>query len=138
MPLHLMKLCVGVDGVERLDEWIKDCRAGRDTLDHITRSFPRRAEEILPGGSLYWIIRGAILCRQPITTFEPVRGEDGIVRCRIVFKPKIVLVRPTPRRAFQGWRYLDAADAPPDMPRSAEGQELSSAMRQELAELGLL
>ena len=138
MPLNLIKLCVGVDGVERLEAWIKDCRAGRDTLDHVTRSFPRRANEILPGGSLYWVIRGAILCRQPLDGFEAVRGDDGIERCRIVFKPKIVLVRPTPRRAFQGWRYLEAEDVPPDVPRGAAASEMSSAMRRDLAELGLL
>jgi hypothetical protein len=138
MTLHLIKLCVGVEGVERLEQWVKDCRKGLDTLDHVTRSFPRRKDEILPGGSLYWVIKGAVLCRQPLADFEPVRGDDGIERCRIVFKPKIILVRPTPRRAFQGWRYLEGADAPPDMPRGTATDEMSSAMRRELAELGLL
>ncbi len=138
MPLNLVKLCIGVSDVDRLEAWVKDAMAGRDTLDHVTRSFPRRADEILPGGSLYWVIRGAILCRQPLEGFEPVRGHDGIERCRIVFKPEIILVRPAPRRAFQGWRYLEAADAPPDMPRSGGADKLSSKMRRELAELGLL
>jgi hypothetical protein len=138
MPLHLIKLCVGVDGVERLDEWIRDCKKGHDTLDHVTRAFPRRADEVLPGGSLYWVIRGMILCRQPLAAFEEVRGKDGINRCRIVFKPKIVLVRPTPRRAFQGWRYFEEADAPPDMPKGATTSDMSPKMRKELGELGLL
>ncbi len=101
MPLNLIKLCVGAESVEDLESWIAECKAGRDTLDHTTRMFPRRKEEILPGGSLYWVIRGMVLCRQPIADLEEVTGADGISRCRIVFKPKVVLVRPTPRRAFQ-------------------------------------
>jgi hypothetical protein len=138
MALHLMKLCVGVEGVEELEAWVKDCKAGRDSLDHVTRSSPKRADEILPHGSLYWVIKGAMLCRQPIERFAPVRGEDGIERCRIVFKPKIVIVRPAPRRAFQGWRYLEGDDVPPDMPRTSGSGNLSGQMRRDLAELGLL
>lgn len=137
MALHLIKLCVGVSGVDELEHWIRQCRKGKDTLDHTTRMFPRRKDEILPGGSLYWVIRGAILCRQPIADLEGVTGDDGIERCRIVFKSKIVLVRPSPRRAFQGWRYLSETDVPPDMPKSAAAG-LSDKMRRALAELGLL
>ncbi len=138
MKLNLVKLCVGVTEVSQLEAWLKEAKAGRDTLDHVTRMFPRRKVEILPGGSLFWVIRGMILCRQPIADLEPVVGDDGIERCRIVFKPKIILVRPVPRRAFQGWRYLEAADAPPDLAKSAGGAELSEKMKRELAELGLL
>ena len=138
MPLHLIKLAVGSSGIESFDAWIKDVKAGRDTMDHVTRSYPKRHTEILPGGSLYWIIKGVIMLRTPIEAFEQVRGPDGIERCRIVFKPKYTIVRPVPRRAFQGWRYFEAADAPPDMPKSAGAGELSTKMRKELAELGLL
>lgn len=138
MPLHLVKLCVGVSEIEELERWVKDCRKGLDTLDHTTRMFPRRRDEILPGGSLYWVIRGMILCRQPIAALEPVTGADGIERCRIVFKPQIVAVRPVPRRAFQGWRYLEEQDAPPDLPKARRGEGLSDRMRRDLAELGLL
>ena len=138
MPLNILKLCVGVGEIEELESWVRDCRAGRDTLDHVTRSFPKRREEIVPGGSLYWVIRGMILCRQPIAGLEAVTGADGIERCRIVFKPKIIAVRPAPRRAFQGWRYLEVADAPPDLPRTARAEGISGKMRRELAELGLL
>jgi len=138
MPLNLVKLCVGVSEIGELRQWIRDAKAGRDTLDHVTRMFPRRREEMLPGGSLYWVIRGMILCRQPIADLEPVRSDDGIERCRIVFKPKIILVRPTPRRAFQGWRYLEASDSPPDLPKGAKAETMPPAMRRQLAELGLL
>ena len=138
MVLHMLKLCVGVSEIEELESWVKDCRAGRDTLDHTTRMFPKRHEEILRGGSLFWVIRGLVLCRQPIADLAAVTGKDGIERCRIVFKPKIIPVRPVPRRAFQGWRYLDESDAPPDLPKSVRAEGLSAKMRRDLAELGLL
>lgn len=138
MALHILKLCVGVSEIEELESWLKVCRAGRDTLDHVTRMFPKRREEIVPGGSLYWVIRGMIMCRQPIAGLEPVTGADGIGRCRIVFKPQIIPVRPSPRRAFQGWRYLQESDAPPDLPKSGRAEGMPETMRRELAELGLL
>jgi hypothetical protein len=138
MPLHLVKLCVGVSELGELRQWIRDARAGRDTLDHVTRMFPRRKNEILPGGSLYWVIRGMILCRQPIAALEPVTGKDGIERCRIAFRPKIVAVVPQPRRAFQGWRYLEPADAPPDLKTGNAVSGMPEKLRRELAELGLL
>jgi hypothetical protein len=138
MALNLVKLCVGVSEIEELERWIKDWRAGRETLDHTTRMFPKRKDEIAKGGSLYWVIRGLILCRQPIAGLVPVTGEDGIERCRIDFKPKIVPVRPTPRRAFQGWRYLEESDAPPDLPKGGSAKGITEKMRRELAELGLL
>jgi hypothetical protein len=139
MPLHILKLCVGVSEVEELDAWIAMCKKGRDTLDHVTRMFPRRKDEILPGGSLYWVIRGMIMCRQPIADLQAVTGGDGIERCRIVFKPEIIRVRPTPRRAFQGWRYFNSADVPPDLKLGEMAVvDMPEAMRRDLAALGLL
>jgi hypothetical protein len=139
MALHLIKLCVGVSEVEEMKAWVAMTRKGEDTLDHITRMFPRRRDEILPHGSLYWVIRGLILCRQPIADLEQVRGRDGIERCRIVFRPKIIRVRPTPRRAFQGWRYLSEEDAPPDLKAGEMAiADMPEAMRKDLAALGLL
>ena len=139
MPLNLIKLCVGVSEVEELDSWVADCKRGRDTLDHVTRMFPRRKDDILPGGSLYWVMRGMIMCRQPIADLETVVGGDGIERCRIVFKPQIIRVRPTPRRAFQGWRYLEEADSPADLKKGEMATaDMPEEMRRELASLGLL
>jgi hypothetical protein len=138
MALNLVKLCVGVSEMSEMKAWIHEARGGRDTLDHVTRMWPRREAEILPGGSLYWVIRGLILCRQPIAGFERVKGGDGIDRCRIVFKAKLVPVRPTPRRAFQGWRYLEAADSPPDLAKGVKAEAIPEAMRKDLAALGLL
>jgi hypothetical protein len=139
MTLHILKLCVGATDIEDLRRWVAECRKGRDTLDHVTRMFPRRKAEIVPGGSLYWVIRGLILARQPIASLEPVACKDGIERCRIAFKPQIIPVRPTPRRAFQGWRYLEAADAPPDLARSDKAVSgMPEKLRRELSQLGLI
>jgi hypothetical protein len=138
MTLNLIKLCVGVSEIEEMNSWVKISKKSNEDCDHVTRMFPRRKDEILPGGSLYWVIRGLILCRQPIADLQEVVGADGIKRCRILFKPQIIEVRPTPRRAFQGWRYLKAEDSPIDLPRGEKGSDLSDKMRRELVELGLI
>ncbi len=120
-PLHMIKLCVGVDTVDDLIAWQKkrstDRRAaGLDPRPrHVTRMWPHRDDEVLDGGSLYWVIRGAVLARQQIQALEEVTDEDGIRRCAIVMSPDIVQVEARPRRPFQGWRYLTDADAPPDL-----------------------
>ena len=138
MALHLIKLCVGVSEVSELRQWVRDAKKGTETLDHTTRMFPTRGDEILNGGSLYWVIRGMILCRQPIAGLVPVTGQDGIARCRIDFKARIIPVWPTPRRAFQGWRYLSVEDAPADLKKGAEAEMMDESMRRELSALGLL
>ncbi len=138
MALNLIKLCVGVSEMQEMKSWVAISNGRGETLDHVTRMFPRRKDEILPGGSLYWVIRSVILCRQPIADLEAVTGIDGIERCRIVFKPEIIPVRPTPRRPFQGWRYLLAEDAPIDMPHGTGEADMSEKMQRELAALGLI
>lgn len=140
MPLHIVKLCVGVDSLEDFQAWRDEERRARRKMDHITRMFPKRADEVLDGGSIYWVIRGMILVRQPILALQEVTGSDGIPRCRMIFDPAYTLVRPTPRRAFQGWRYLEEQDAPPDLKgASAEGlSDMPEDMRAELAALGLI
>jgi hypothetical protein len=146
MTLHLVKLCVGCESIEDLATWqkqrLKDMkRTGeKPRLYHRTFQTPKRQAELLAGGSLYWVIKGAIQVRQPITGFAEGTKNDGRPCCLILLAPKLVPVRPTPRRAFQGWRYLDAADAPPDLAgREAAGlAELTPKMRKELVELGLV
>jgi hypothetical protein len=100
--------------------------------------WPKREEEILAGGSLYWVVKGLVLCRQRIIGLEERRGADGIARCAIILDAEVVRTEAQPKRAFQGWRYLDPKDAPRDVPKSraVEGvlpQKLVSA----LAEIGL-
>jgi hypothetical protein len=143
--LHLVKLCVGVDVVEELLEWQAERSAerlakGQDPRPrHVTRMWPKRDGELLAGGSLYWVIRGVIRVRQRILDLQEVRGEDGIRRCAIVLDPKLVPTAPRPRSAFQGWRYLKAADAPPDIGTApGDDPDLPPGLREALTQLGVL
>ncbi len=137
-PLHMMKLCVGADRPEDLEEWQQE-RFGAGPAFHVTRMRPKRAEELLAGGSIYWVFRGVMLARQQLMGFEDRVGADGITRCALVLDPQLVRVAAVPRRPFQGWRYLPGADAPPDLPpgRASEDPQPPELVR-ELAEMGLL
>jgi hypothetical protein len=145
MALHLIKLCVGCDSVADLEDWIKQKlkekkkRSQKAEHIHTTRMVPKRAAELTDGGSLYWAIRGQVACRERILDIRPFTDKDGIGRCRVVLDGKVVLVEPRPRSAFQGWRYLEAKEAPRDLSRAAPGaSRMPEAMRRELQELGLL
>lgn len=138
--LHLLKLCVGADAVEDLIAWQTSQQgrwpAGRAL--HVTRMWPKRAAELLDGGSLYWVIKGVILARQRIVALEEVRGEDGIPRCALHLDTAVVRTEPAPRRPFQGWRYLAAAEAPRDMAAArARDDALPPALASMLADIGL-
>jgi hypothetical protein len=141
--LHLLKLCVGADRVQDLLDWQAEQRAesraaGREwTPFHVTRMWPRRADELLAGGSLYWVFKGLVLARQRILGLEPRHGADGVGRCGIRLDPSLVRTVPQPRRAFQGWRYLRHQDAPPDLAASAAA-DLPPALVAELAQVGVL
>jgi len=153
--LHLIKLCVGCDSVRDLEDWIKEklksrrkgagkagVRKSGDHLrerNHTTRMVPKRAAEIIGGGSLYWVIRGQIMCRERILDIRPFVDKEGVSRCHIVLDCKPVPVEPRPFRAFQGWRYLEPKDAPRDLDRAAPGaRDMPEPMRRELRQLGLL
>lgn len=145
MPLHLIKLCVGCDSVRDLEDWIKQkLKAKRKNGEkperiHVTRMVPKRADELIDGGSLYWIIRGEIACRERIREVRPFVDKDGVGRCGLVLDPKLVLVEPRPFRAFQGWRYLAAKDAPRDLDKVVKGAAaMPETLRRELRELGLM
>jgi hypothetical protein len=106
---------------------------------HITRMTPKRVEDVLAGGSLYWVIRGEIAAREKIIAIEPFRDRDGIGRCRLVMQPKVIAVLPRPMRPFQGWRYFADGDAPRDLESAGTGvAAMPEPMRRELRELGLL
>ena len=142
MTMHLIKLCVGVDTVQELADWqagrLKALKKKKKplVLMHVTRQTPKRAEELLDGGSLYWVIKGKIAVRQRLLALKPVT-KNGVPHCGLVYEPKLI---PTLRRShhpFQGWRYLDPKDAPADA-RDIKGMNLPEALAVELAELGLL
>lgn len=145
MSLNLIKLCVGAESVEDLLDWIdrrqreRRARGAPPEQIHTTRMTPKRATELIDGGSLYWVIKGLVQCRQPIIDIRPFTDKEGISRCDIVMEPDVVLTEIQPRRAFQGWRYLTAKDAPRDLPSSAAGQAaLPPELSRELSVLGLL
>ena len=141
--LNLIKLCVGASSVADLEQWIAMRMAERarkgEALEsiHTTRMVPSRRAALLDGGSLYWVIKGQIACRQKLIDIRPFIDDEGIKRCHLVMEPKLVQLRIRPRGPFQGWRYLEKKDAPPDLDQEGGG-ELPAEMQQELASLGLL
>ena len=139
--LHLIKLSVGSKNVESMSDWQATRRAQtEDGLPrHITRMWPRRADEVLDGGSLYWVIQGLVQCRQRILRFDEVIGQDGIRRCAIVLDPEIIRTTTAQKRPFQGWRYLQPGDAPADLPASRRDDEaLPADLSAALADIGVL
>ena len=139
--LHLQKLSVGTEGVADLAAWHATKRAQTpDGLPrHVTRMWPKRESELLQGGSIFWVIKGSLMCRQQIERLDEVIGSDGIRRCAIVLNPEIIRVAPTLKRPFQGWRYLKPEDAPMDLPKGREAEEaLPSELTAALAEIGVL
>jgi len=137
---HLIKLSVGSESVEGLAEWQETARLRWPDKQprHVTRMWPRRADEVLNDGSIYWVIKGVILCRQRILDLDEVIGEDGIRRCGIVLDKPLIRVEATPKRAFQGWRYLAPSDAPSDLGAArAQEDKLPPALQSALAEIGV-
>ena len=145
MALHLIKLCVGCDSIEELADWqterLKQMKAEgqKPELFHRTFQMPKRRDELLDGGSLYWVIKGIVQVRQPLADILEGTREDGTPCCLLVLKDELIPVRPVPRRPFQGWRYLETKDAPRDLfEKGAPGQDIPAELKRELAELGLL
>lgn len=139
--INLIKLSVGSESIESMADWQASPRAqGPDGLPrHVTRMWPKREAEVLDGGSIYWVIKGAIQARQRILRLEEIVREDGIRRCAIVLEPGPITVVPTLKRPFQGWRYLRPEDAPIDMdPRDAAEEPLPTELSVALAEIGVL
>jgi len=143
--LNLVKLCVGISSIEELQAHIdfrveQKMAKGLSTEQiHTTRMVPKRADELMKGGSLYWVIKGNVQVRQILCDIRPFRDGEGIRRCDLVMEPRLIATLWQPRRAFQGWRYLTAEDAPDDLSNLREGlMELPPHLRLELANLGLL
>jgi hypothetical protein len=141
----MIKLCVGADSLQDLRDWVAErsmtaMAAGLDPHStHTTRMVPKRVEELLDGGSLYWVIKGQVLARQKLLDIRTFTGGDGIQRCDLLLGPEVIETAPQPRRAFQGWRYLKAEDVPRDLGNlGADLSAMPEDLRRELAELGLL
>ena len=137
---HLIKLSVGTESVEDLAAWQATAherwRDGQPR--HVTRMWPKREAEVLNGGSIFWVIKGFVQARQRILRLEEVTGQDGIRRCAIVLDKPLIRVEATPKRAFQGWRYLSPADAPRDLSATRAREEpLPAELQSMLAEIGV-
>ncbi len=142
MVLHLQKLSVGSENIDTLRDWQKVMVRRRIKKglsphhQHVTRMTPKRAEALLDGGSIYWVIKGLILCRNPLVALEETRTADGRKACAIIMDAKIIPVVPTPKRPFQGWRYLKAEDAPEDLKSIGDTLNLPPHLRAKLVDLG--
>lgn len=130
MSLHMIKLCVGVARVETLERRV--AKAGGLTVH--TRMTPKRATELEDGGSLYWVMKGSVTCRMPILDVS-TKGEGRQSRCTIRLGGELIRTAPQARRPFQGWRYLEAKDAPPDLSRVGD-TDLPDALVKALRDAG--
>ena len=138
--LNIIKLCVGAESVEDLADWHRAHAHvwAPGTTEHVTRMWPKRDEELLKGGSLYWVIKGVIQARQRLLGLAERRGGDGILRCALVLDAEIIRTENALRRPFQGWRYLDGDEAPRDLPKGrAMDDALPPELAAALAEIGL-
>ena len=144
MPLHLKKLSVGSTSIDSLREWHQELLFRGRQIVHVTRAFPRRDDEILKpdgeeNGSIYWVIKGKMVARSIIEDLTEVEREDGGTSCGIVMRPGLIPVIEKRHRPFQGWRYLEEKDAPPDLPVGVDLDDMMPAeMAEELRDLGLL
>jgi hypothetical protein len=140
--LHIIKLCVGVTEIAELAEWQARRLRENPPLRHLTRMMPKRAGDLLDGGSLYWVIGGFVRVRQRLLDVREDQREDGSACCALVLDKDLVPVELRPQKPFQGWRYLDPAAAPPDLPRGAVPargiEKLPPEMRKQLQALGLI
>ncbi len=141
MTIHILKLCVGADSVEDLAEWqigqLKRAKKAKQRLNPVcgTRMWPKRVEDVLAGGSLYWVIKGVISVRQRIVAIDDVTDDHG-QRCGLYLDAHLQRTVPQPRRAFQGWRYLEPNDAPADLGEAQGGADLPEHMRPQVDQLG--
>jgi hypothetical protein len=134
--INLIKLAVGCDNIDVLKDFQAQRLKNFGEVYHLTRMFPKRADELTDGGSLYWVVKGQLAARQRVLEVREDQDEEGKPRCRLILDTEVVEVERRPCRAFQGWRYLKPEDAPRD--RRAGEEEPPPEMAEELRRLGLL
>lgn len=138
MALHMLKLAAGIADLAELKEMQKVRRKERGVYAFYTRNMPKREDEILDGGSIYWVVKGQIQARQRIKGFVPIVNRRGRPAVLVKFEAKLTPTRWRPHRPFRGWRYLDPKEAPTDLPKGARAKGMPPKMEAELRELGLL
>ena len=133
MTIHLKKLAVGISSIEELFERQKDIASRYGEIVHITRNRPQRALDLIDGGSMYWVIKRQVKVRQRIIEVKELITHEGKKSAGIILENKLVKVRPTPMKPFQGWRYYQIEEIPPDI----EDDVFSDDFNNELSKLGL-
>ncbi|WP_342666045.1 DUF1489 domain-containing protein [Skermanella stibiiresistens] len=140
MPIHMIKMAVGItdpDHLAEVQQGRRFVREGQSVVPAYTRRKPRRPDEVIDGGSIYWVVKGQVRCRQRVVDFELVDGEEGQTWCRIILDPTLVPTVPQSKKPFQGWRYLEPDLAPRDLADADPEGELPPHILAELRELGL-
>ena len=145
MTLHLVKLAVGCEGIAHMRAFQTARYQGREVpgrtgeIWHRTGITPRRGEELLAGGSIYWVVKRAVQVRQRTIELRSVACPDGVQRCEIIMDRDLVQTRPQPRRPFQAWRYLYGSYAPPALASvTVDLEKIPFEMRSALLELCLI
>jgi hypothetical protein len=139
--LHLTKLAVGVRDIDHIRALQAERAARQPPLRHRTRNAPRRRQEVLDGGSIYWVISGSMLARQRIIDIVEDERDDRTACTGLILDPTLVPLVGRPTKAFQGWRYLAPDDAPADLPDMGPIMGLDTlpeGLRRELRSLCLL
>jgi hypothetical protein len=140
--IHMIKLCVGVKTLEELESYRNErahwwgANYGEEVHVHRTRMMPKQAATMEGKSSIYWVIAGQVVARQPILRLAKFTDAEGKDYCDIVMAPDMVRTVPYPKRPFQGWRYLRPEDAPPDLGANENAESL--ALAADLAKLGLI
>nr|WP_233353196.1 DUF1489 domain-containing protein [Henriciella mobilis] len=130
----MVKLCVGADDVGDLEAWQRRLMTRHPAPLHHTRMVPKQIDELLDGGSIYWVIKGVIQVRQAFTDIRVIDDRNGQRACELVFEPELVAVEPMPKRPFQGWRYLKPKDAPADLKAGRGGDDIPPDLHAKLKE----
>lgn len=144
MTVNLIKLCVGVEDPETLRDYQsmrleQKKKAGQPVeVMHVTRMTPKRADELTDGGSIYWVMKGVVRCRQKVLELKPLVDDEGKKHCGLVLDPELIMTERLGKQPFQGWRYLESENAPKDARAVDSENEMPAEMREELRELGLL
>jgi hypothetical protein len=139
MTVNLLRMAVGCESVDQIRSFQEERRGEEPDVYTFTRNVPKRIDELIDGGSIYWVVKRFIQVRQRILGIEKDTAENGRPFCRIRLQPELVRTELRPHRAFQGWRYLPPEDAPPDIfGQLQQSDQLPREMAEELRELGLL
>ena len=136
MTVHLLKLAVGAETLDDIRRYQESRLKTYGHIFHLTRQTPKRLDELLNGGSLYWVVKGWISARQEIVDHGEFTLEDGSRKCKLLLASPLIEVERRPQRPFQGWRYLEPDRAPPD--RRMGEEEPPPEMAEELRRLGLI